>query len=76
MEIKQMVNGLREQIGSQANVLSPRSPGHLSRSSPLDMTNLGKRIQESKRISRSLQDAFEGLLKSKILGDLNGLQIC
>lgn len=54
-----MVNGLREQIGNQANqALSPRSG--LSRSSPLDMTNLGKRIQESKRISRSLQDAFEG----------------
>ena len=59
MEIKQMVNGLREQIGNQANqALSPRSG--LNRSSPLDMTNLGKRIQESKRISRSLQDAFEG----------------
>ena len=60
-----MVNGLREQIGNQANqALSPRSG--LSRSSPLDMTNLGKRIQESKRISRSLQDAFEGKSTSRI----------
>lgn len=30
-------------------------------SSPLDMNRLNQRVQESKKISRSLQDAFDGL---------------
>jgi len=64
MEIKQMVNGLREQIqvSSASNVTSPRSAfsgsaqqispqnnnNYSTISSPLDMNRLNQRVQESK----------------------------
>ena len=80
MDLKQMVNGLREQINfqqspgfaqSNSNLTSPRSAfsannispsgnnnfGHMV--SPLDVNRLNQRVLESKKISRSLQNAFD-----------------
>ena len=66
-----MVNGLREQIHVNSTLPSPRSafspnnnsaPAGMGQlNSPLDTARLSQRVAESKKISRSLQDAFDGL---------------